>query len=117
MQFGGRYRHERFGYRKEPATDKVDFGAYATALENPATGANYTATPNTGYADADQFLGAAEDYIVNLQPPYIHFHDMEFDGYFQDNYHVARNLTLNLGVRYEAHPAPWVKNGTMTAST
>ncbi len=112
MQFGGRYRHERFGYRENQQLDKIDFGDYATALENPASGANYTATTNTGYADADQFLGAAQDYVVNLQPPYIHFHDMEFDGYFQDNYHVAKNLTLNLGVRYEAHPAPLMKNGT-----
>jgi len=114
MQFGGRYRHERFGYLENQQLDKVDFGAYATALENPGSGANYTATLNTGYADADQFLGAAQDYVVNLQPPYIHFHDMEFDAYFQDNFHVAKNLTLNLGVRYEAHPAPLMKDGTMT---
>ena len=24
----------------------------------------------------------------NLEPPYVHFHDMEFDAYFQDYYHV-----------------------------
>src|SRR5215467_1758289 len=36
-------------------------------------------------------------------------HDMEFDAYFQDNYHAAKNLTLNLGIRYEAHPALWMK--------
>lgn len=115
MQFGARYRHERVGYQTNQDLDHVDFGAYATALENPATNSTgaYTALSNTGYADADQFLGAAEDYTLNLEPPYIHFHDMEFDGYFQDNYHVARNLTLNLGLRYEAHPALWMKNGTL----
>jgi Carboxypeptidase regulatory-like domain len=115
MQFGGRYRHERVGYQTNQDLDHVDFGAYATALENPQTNGTgaYTATSNTGYADADQFLGAAEDYTLNLEPPYVHFHDMEFDGYFQDNYHVARNLTLNLGLRYEAHPALWMKNGTI----
>ena len=32
---------------------------------------------------------------------------MEFDGYFQDNFHITRNLTMNLGFRYETHPAPW----------
>ncbi len=114
MQFGGRFRHERFGYLENQAYEHVDFGAYATALENPSTGATTPAGfGNTGYSDADEFLGAVQDYIVNLQPPYIHFHDMEFDGYFQDNFHVARSLTLNLGVRYEAHPGPWVKDGTI----
>jgi hypothetical protein len=38
---------------------------------------------------------------------------MEFDAYFQDNYHLARNLTVNLGLRYEAHPAAWTKDGLM----
>jgi hypothetical protein len=36
---------------------------------------------------------------------------MEFDVYFQDNYHVTRNLTVNLGLRYEAHPGAWTKDG------
>ena len=111
MQFGGRYRHERFGTLPDMANDTVGFGAYATALEYPLSGANYTATPNTGYADADMFLGAASAYGVNLSPPYTHFHDMEYDAYFQDNYHVSKNLTANLGLRYEAHPAMWVKDG------
>ena len=116
MQFGGRYRHERFGYLPNEALDKVDFAAEATALENPATnGSNsYTGFTNTGYADVDQFLGTAEDYSVNLQPLYKHFRDMEFDAYFQDNYHVLRTLTFNLGLRYEAHPAPFLKDGAMT---
>ncbi len=115
MQFGGRYRHNRVGYQTNQDLDHVDFGAYATALENPATNTTgaYTGLSNTGYSDADQFLGAAEDYTLNLEPPYVHFHTMELDGYFQDNYHVARNLTLNLGLRYEAHPALWMKNGTI----
>ena len=113
MQFGGRYRHERYGYLENQAYEHVDFGAYATALENPGSGKNYTGYTSTGYSDADAFLGGVEDYIVNLQPPYIHFHIMEVDGYFQDNFHLARNLTLNLGLRYEAHPGPLVKNGTI----
>lgn len=115
MQFGFRYRHERFGYQENQQHDEALFGAYATGLENPATnGSNsYAAYPNTGNASADEFLGAAYEYNVWKEPPYLHFHDMEFDGYFQDNYRVARNLTFNLGLRYEAHPAPWVKSGIL----
>jgi hypothetical protein len=113
MQFGGRYRHERLGVRPDEAQDTIHFGAYATALENPASGTNYSGTTNTGFTDADMFLGAAYSYSVNEEPVYAHTHDMEFDGYFEDNYHVSRNVTVNLGLRYEAHPGWWTKNGLM----
>lgn len=114
LMFGGRYRHERFGYIPDQSHDVVHFGGEATALENPASGANYYGTPNTGYVEADYFLGDANYYQIHLNAPYLHFHDMEFDSYFQDNYHASRNLTVNIGLRYEAHPAAWVKYGLNT---
>jgi hypothetical protein len=113
LTFGGRYRHERFGYLPDRAADTVAFADQATALENPASGANYTATPNTGLQDADFFLGASSAYTVNIQSPYEHARDMEFDAYVQDNFHVSRNLTLNIGLRYEAHPAVYIKDGLL----
>jgi hypothetical protein len=109
--FGGRYRHERFAYLPDRTADAVNFGNYATALENPASGSNYSPTPNTGFADADLYLGAGASFSNTLNSPVTHFHDMEFDVYFQDNYHVTKYLTANLGLRYEAHPSPWVKDG------
>jgi len=111
MQFGGRYRHERFQYLPDQAADTVSFSNQTTGLEEPSTGANYGTYANTGNGDADFFLGSASGYSVNLEPPTGHYHDMEFDFYFQDNYHVGRNLTLNIGGRYEAHPAAWTKYG------
>ncbi len=48
FQFGGRFRHERIGYLPDRSSDSVSYGAYATALENPSSGTNYTATANTG---------------------------------------------------------------------
>ncbi len=111
MQFGGRYRHERFAYLPSRYSDHIYFGAYATGLENPSSGGNYSDAPYAGLADGDFFLGAAYEYDASLEPPDVHYHDMEFDGYFQDDYHVSRNLTLNLGLRYEAHPAIWTKDG------
>jgi len=118
MQFGGRYRHERFGYLPDRSADYAGFAAgEATGLLNPATSGPGQTAPsalaNTGYQDADFFLGAAAGYSVTNQAPYLHFHDMEFDGYFQDNWHMSRNLTANIGLRYEAHPAPWNKYGLM----
>lgn len=113
MSFGGRYQHERLGILPQQSADTEGFGPFATALENPSSGSNYTAQTNTGYAETDFFLGAADSYTASLVPPYTHMHDMEFSAYFQDNYHVARNFTVNLGLRWEAYPAPWVKYGLL----
>lgn len=113
--FGIRYRHERFGSRPNEIEDTVQFNGMATGLEDPSSGKNYSMTPNTGNPNADEFLGAASVYSVNTEPPYGHVHNNEFDGYFQDNYRARRNLTLNLGLRYEAHPSPVMADGLMMA--
>ena len=115
LYFGGRFRHERFGSLPDESKDTVNFDGYGTGLENPSStkSGSYSKTSNTGYNDADEFIGDAYSYGVNIEPPYQHLHDMEFDAYFQDDYHVTTNLTLNLGLRYEAHPALWSKGGMM----
>jgi hypothetical protein len=115
LLFGGRYRFEHFGSIPDEIKDSVQFGAYATALLNPSTlsASAATAYSNSGQLNADEFLGAAYSYGVNLQPPYQHLHDMEFDAYLQDNFHVRNNLTINMGLRYEAHPAIWEGQGAM----
>jgi len=109
--FGGRFRHERFGSLPDENKDDVDFGGNGTALENPSSGTNYSGTTNTGNANADLYIGEADDYSVNIEPPYQHLHQMEFDAYLQDDWHLSTNFTLDLGLRYEAHPALWSKYG------
>ncbi len=52
LAFGGRYRHERFGYLSDRSPDTIAFSNLATAVYDPTTGANYGAKPNTGYQDA-----------------------------------------------------------------
>ena len=111
MQFGGRYRHQRMADLPDLTADHEGFGVNPTAVYDPTSGANYNALKNTGYSDASFFLGSAANYTVNQNAPFVHYHVMEFDGYIQDNYHVGKNLTLNLGLRYEGHPALWTKYG------
>jgi hypothetical protein len=113
--FGGRYRFEHFGSRTSSLKDEINFDGYGTGLLNPSTYTASAGTPysNSGQLNADEFIGAADSYLVNLEPAYEPIHDMEFDAYIQDNWHVRNNLTLNLGLRYEAHPAAWVGQGMM----
>jgi carboxypeptidase family protein len=110
LQFGGRYRHERFGYLSDRSADTIAFSNLATAVYDPTTGANYGAKPNTGYADADFFLGAADSYSQVKNAPFGHYREQEIDFYVQDNYRVSQHLTVNAGLRWEMHPAPHADN-------
>lgn len=113
LLFGGRFVHDRFGNKPDEIKDSVAFDGEDTALENPETGTSLGSYSNTGDANADEFLGGAESYSVNLEPPYQHLRQMELDLYLQDDYRIRPNLTLNFGVRYEAHPAIYEAGGMM----
>jgi Carboxypeptidase regulatory-like domain len=106
MQFGVRLRHERIYYLNSRNADTTSFAnGQTTGLENwTVANTSATAWANTGLADADFFVGGANSYSVQLEPPPVWFVDQEYDAYFQDNWHVRQNLTLNLGVRYVAEP-------------
>jgi carboxypeptidase family protein len=113
FQFGGRYRHERFGYLPDRNADTIAFTNQATAIYDPATKANYGALANTGFADADFFLGAASSYSQVKNAPFGRFREQEIDLYLQDNFRVNSRLTLNLGLRWEMHPAPHTEAGIL----
>jgi hypothetical protein len=106
LAFGVRYRHERFGYLSDRSADTIAFSRQATAVYDPTTGANYGEKPNTGYQDADFFLGAADSYSQRLNAPFGHYREQEIDSYIQDNFRVTPHFTINAGLRWEMHPAP-----------
>ncbi len=114
LQFGGRYRFEGFHIIPDESSDSVYFNGEGTGLYNPQTSTSYNGYSNSGQTNADYYIGAAYEYSNNLEPPVERVHDMEIDGYFADNYHVRNNLTLNLGVRWEAHPAIYMGRGQMS---
>src|ERR1022692_3507575 len=91
--------------------DQLSYTNLATAVYDPTTGANYGAKPNTGYQDADFFLGAASSYSQNKNAPFGHSREQEFDFYVQDNWRVSNSLTINAGLRWEMHPAPHADQG------
>ncbi len=108
LQFGGRYRHERISILPDQAAaEQTTFGGNGTALVNPGTiaSSSFTATPFTGLAIADFFLGSAQSYATTLNHGRYNFRDQEIATYFQDDFHVNSKLVLNLGIRWEIHPA------------
>jgi len=111
LLFGGRFSHIREAVLPNGTADSITYGANEAAVYQPTSKANYTALANTGYADAGLFLGGAGSYVVNLQTLHTHVHLNELDAYIQDDFHVSKKLTLNLGLRYEARPAMWTKGG------
>jgi hypothetical protein len=54
---------------------------------------------SNGYADF--LLGLPQTYSLNAQPNTLGARRAAAAGFVQDAYHVRRNLTLNLGLRYE----------------
>ena len=111
IYFGGRFSHIRETVLPNGTADSVTYGANETAVYQPTSKANYTALANTGYPDSALFLGGAGSYVVNLQTQRTHMHLNELDAYVQDDFHISKKLTLNLGLRYEARPALWTKGG------
>ncbi|HUA97997.1 MAG TPA: carboxypeptidase-like regulatory domain-containing protein [Terracidiphilus sp.] len=115
LLFGGRYFFEHLGSLPDRSKDELEFDGDGTGLLNSSSYSSSAAnsTSNTGNDNADEFIGSPYNYSVNLQTPYEHLHDMETDAYIQDNWHARNNLTINLGVRWESHPATWQGQGAM----
>jgi len=65
---------------------------------------------STGNAFADFLMGNIASYSqANAQPKY-HINFKIFEPYFQDDYHIFKNLTLNLGMRVSLYGTFWERN-------
>ena len=105
LLFGGQYRHEKLHYQPDISGDSESADALSTQLYNPSTGTSYGAYANTGDSAADFFMGSLATMSSNLNERDVPFSDQILALYIQDNYHVRRNLTVNMGIRYEDRPA------------
>lgn len=99
FKFGGAWRRfETLGIDLANTNGRYTFNRAQTGLLGQA---------NTGHEFASFLLGAV-DLARNVVPPVLFDTTVYFDSsaYFQDNWRVTKNLTLNLGFRYEV-PIGW----------
>ena len=117
LTFGGRYRRDHIDTLPDqsPNGSLVQFNGLGTAQLNTATVASgaYSATTNTGLAAADFYLGSAYAYTTSKVHGPFQFINQEVAAYLQDDYHIKSNLTVNIGLRYEAHPTPKESNNSV----
>jgi len=65
---------------------------------------------STGNAFADLLMGNISSFSqANAQPKY-HINFKIFEPYVQDDYHISKRLTLNLGVRVSLYGTFWERN-------
>lgn len=116
LQFGARFRNERMHVLPDQqyVSGNHSFSSGATGLYDPASGSSYSATPRTGHDSANLFLGVAGSYAAQFVQKWYRFRDREYAFYLQDNFRVNSRLTLNLGVRWEMHPAFHEMNNLFT---
>ncbi len=77
-------------------------GAFTSSDPTNAT------TPTGGYGGADFYLGLPSSYGKGISAGQWGQRANIFAGYVQDDWRATENLTINLGLRYEAH-TPWVE--------
>jgi hypothetical protein len=102
LEFGWRVQHTMLDVLPDrPGEAAISFASQATGLYDPATGSAFNSLPRTGDNGANFFLGVAASYAQTLPAPQYYLRSNELSGYFQDTWKVTRDLTLNLGVRYD----------------
>jgi Carboxypeptidase regulatory-like domain len=100
FKFGGEYRVDRGkGARFEPLTFNVRQQMTANANSSP----NLT---NSGSEWATFMLGFIDNNSIAARVPIQEAVTLGYATYFMDDWKVNKNLTLNLGLRWEYEPGP-----------
>ena len=98
---------------------KLVFGAYFMNAEKNEMaytdlggdlGFDSTSPVSTGNAFADLLMGNIANFSQASSQPKYHINFKIFEPYIQDDYHIRKNLTLNLGLRISLYGTFWERN-------
>lgn len=102
FEFGWRYQQELLDTLPDaPEQSILSYNSMATAIYNPSTGNAFGTQPQTGDNGANFFLGVADAYVQQRRPQNFNMRGKNMGVYLQDNWKVRRDLTVNLGVRWQ----------------
>ncbi len=100
--WGGDYRHQLIDLSNASnARGTFVFTGLATGLVTLDSRGRLALTPGTGLAFADFLSGLPQQTSIQFGGSNYQFRANGFDLFVQDNWRVGKNLTLNLGLRYE----------------
>ncbi len=101
LKFGGNFTFQTFNiFRPERPSGQYAFSRAFTQGPNPAT-----ATATAGYGVASFLLGIPTGGQISDDPS-LATSQRYYAWYVQDDWKIRRNLTLNLGMRWE-YQTPW----------
>lgn len=106
LNFGGSV------YRLNWTFDEVVYPRGIYAFDGVQTAPTGT-TPTAAHQFADFLLGLAHSVTLSPTPFNVHENSWNTNLYFQDNWRLSHNLTLNLGLRWDLFMRPIQKEGTI----
>jgi hypothetical protein len=107
IKFGQAYRRswDASGL-PDPAYFSVNAGSTANTFNNPDL-------TRSGDPFASLLLGVPSSGYASYQP-FFDVHHRQWAFYVHDDFKLTRNITLNLGLRYEYETAPWEQNNMIS---